>query len=127
MTVEPKQQHRWLTTSRNWRERLAKLFAPGPLAYLVHAERLEGLCVPRFRYIRAIDDFEADIDYQGHALRLGMDWYGDLFLSAGSDVPEPTFRAVADHLEHCRWVSPRILAGLSARYKRPAKATWIEK
>ena len=127
MTVEPKQQYHWLTTSRNWRERLANLFAPGPLAYLIHAERLEGLCVSHFRYIPAIDDFEAHIDYEGHALWLGMDWDGDLLLSAGCDAPVSTFRAVAEHLGRYRWVSPRKLTELSTRYTRPAKATWIEK
>lgn len=127
MTAETAQQLHRLAASRNWRKFWARLFPPGPLAYLIHAERLEGLLVSRFRYIWAIDDFEADLDYQGHAYRLGMDWDGDLFLTAGCDVPEAAFRVVATHLEDYRWVSPRKVASLSRRYRRPAQATWIEK
>jgi hypothetical protein len=82
-----------------------------PLALLIAASDLPGLTLIRFRYVPAIDDFFAELNFRGHDL--------DLF-----------FEQVAHHLSthKIRW-----LKGLTRyreferQYRRPAKATWYEK
>ena len=52
----------------------------------------------RFRYVPAIDDFVAQLDFHGHSLDLHMEWEGDVSLTADPAVPEQMFSQVADHL-----------------------------
>ena len=82
-----------------------------PLALLIAASDLPGLTLIRFRYVPAIDDFFAELNFRGHDL--------DLF-----------FEQVAHHLSRhkIRWLKGLTrFREFERQYRRPAKATWYEK
>ena len=106
---------------------LGIFFRPGPMHYLVHLERLTGIEVAWFRYIWAIDDFDAILNYKGYELRLWMDWDGDIALMSTETVPPEIFGEVCAHLRQYRWVSGMSVAKYQKRYRKPAKVTWYEK
>src|SRR5438477_13176758 len=58
---------------------------------LLRCEDLAQVQLATFRYIPAIDDFEANLSYRGHQFALWMDWGGDISLHAKPDVPEESF------------------------------------
>jgi predicted NAD-dependent protein-ADP-ribosyltransferase YbiA (DUF1768 family) len=101
-----------------------------PISLLLAISDLPGLDLIRFRYVPAIDDFVAQLDFHGHSLDLHMDWDGDVSLTADQIVPEQMFGQVADHLSthkirRFKW--PMRLREFERQYRRPAKATWYEK
>jgi hypothetical protein len=110
-----------------WWEVPFALLRPGPLAYLIHLERLDQLEIDAFRYVWAINDFEATVRYGAHHLSLWMGWEGDLVLMSAEDVPSEIFEHVCTHLHRYRWVSGLRVREWERRYRRPAKVTWYEK
>lgn len=127
MATQQRQYHTFYRSPTNWKELLTKLLSPSPLAYLVHAERLPDLLVRHFRYIWAIDDFEALVEFKGYEVEVRMDWEGDLFLSADKEMPDRLFQTIAKHFDNYRLVPPWKVNALRKRYRKPAKVTWIEK
>lgn len=103
------------------------LFQPSPIHYLIHLERLDELQIEMFRYIWAIEDFEATIEYKSHRMQLWMAWEGDLVLMGTDDVPNAVFQHVCVHLHRYKYVPVSRLNAYKKRYKRPAKVTWYEK
>ena len=97
------------------------------LELVIHAQALPGLEVPHFRYIRALDDFDCRLVYQGNEISLMMDWEGDFRLEAAAYVPEDVFDLVCRHFDSFKGASHFEVLRLRALYLRPAKATWIEK
>jgi hypothetical protein len=97
---------------------------------LLRCEDLAHVQLASFRYIPAIDDFEANLSYRGHQFALWMDWDGDIALLAKPDVPEELFSELCVLLRshkvkwYQRW---RRLRRFQSIYRRPAKATWYEK
>jgi hypothetical protein len=97
---------------------------------LLRCEDLAHVQLASFRYIPAIDDFEANLSYRGHQFALWMDWDGDIALLAKPDVPEELFSELCVLLRshkvkwYQRW---RRLRRFQSMYRRPAKATWYEK
>jgi hypothetical protein len=97
---------------------------------LLRCEDLPQVQLASFRYIPAIDDFEASLSYRGHQFGLWMDWDGDIGLFAKREVPEELFSALCDLLRshrikwYQRWGRHRSFRSI---YRRPAKATWYEK
>lgn len=119
--------HCFRRESSGWLQRLTSFLNPGPLHYLIHAQRLCGLEVLHFRYVWAIDDFEAELTYQSNQFWMHMGWEGELFLEAGPEVPADLFRKISLHLDQYSWVAPWKVENLRRRFARPAKTTWIEK
>jgi hypothetical protein len=110
-----------------WWELPLALFQPSPIHHLIHLERMEQLRIETFRYIWAIDDFDATIRYGTHELKLWMGWEGDLVLMSTEEVPAEIFERVCSHLHRYKWVPPSRVNEWKRLYKRTAKATWYEK
>jgi hypothetical protein len=101
-----------------------------PAALLIAAPDLPGLDLVRFRYIPAVDDFVADLSFNGHKLELFMDCDADVSLFAEQDVPAQTFEQVAMHLATHKvpWLQRlKRFREFERLYRKPAKATLYEK
>jgi hypothetical protein len=101
-----------------------------PISLLLAISDLPGLGLIRFRYVPAIDDFIAQLNFHGYSLDLRMEWEGDVSLTADHAMPEQMFSDVADHLSKhkIRWFRRLTrFREFERHYRRPAKATWYEK
>jgi hypothetical protein len=117
----------FLHAPTKWWQLPRALFQPSPMHYLIHLERLDQLQIEMFRYIWAIEDFEATIEYKSYRMQLWMAWEGDLVLLGTDDVPSEIFQHVCGHLHRYKHVPVSRLNEYKKRYKRPAKVTWYEK
>jgi hypothetical protein len=101
---------------------LGWLLQPNVFQHISHMERLSGLCITSFHYVPATDELEVSVSYRGQCFMVSMAWGGDLYLSAGEQVPEELFRHVCLHMKAYRRVWPLRLLDAGKRYARIAKS-----
>ena len=100
---------------------------PGPLRYLIHADRLRGLKVESFRFVPSIEDFEAKLSYEDYEIDFEMHYNWTLLISADPEVPEEIFRTVAEHFDTYYKVPWKEVEIWKKQFEKNTKATWIEK
>jgi hypothetical protein len=97
------------------------------LRYLIHAERLPGLKIESFRFVPAIDDFEAKLCFEGYKINFDMHYDWTLLITAEIGVPKEKFQTVAEHFDKYCKVPWRKVELLKKQFGKTTKATWIEK
>ena len=110
-----------------WWQIISFQWYPGPLRYLIHADRLPELKVESFRFVPSIDDFQAKLHYEDYEIDFEMhsDW--TLLISAELEVPKEIFHTVANHFDnYCKvpWKEKELW---EKQFQKDTEATWIEK